>query len=1587
MNEHALLTPSGEQVNALIERLAEAEAAVQARAVGQTDTAVDSSTATCGLLREAQEALRDLENKCRALIGESNDAIYLLYDTEFETINSKFTELFGVTEEEARSPDFDFMRLVAPESRALVEERARKLAAGEELSSCYEFKAVSKDGRELFVETSVSYVPYRDGVAALGVLRDISERKRAEKALHESEEKYRTIFETTGTATAIIEEDTTISLANEEFVKLSGYSKEELEGKKSWTELVVQEDLQRMKEYHGLRRAEGKAAPREYEFRFADRQGNVRDVFLTIDVIPGTKKSIASLLDITARKRAEKARAATYRISEAAHAAEDLQELFSAIHQIVGELMPAKNFYIAVYNPATHMLHFPYFLDEYEEPPAPEKLGGGLTEYVLRTGEPLLASPEVFEELVEKGEVVSIGGPSIDWLGVPLKVGDKTIGVLVVQSYTEGVRFAEEGKDILALVSDQVAMAIERTRTEEALRQSEDRYRTILESVEEGYFEVDIAGNFTFFNDAMCEILGYARDEMTGMNNRQYMDEDNAKKVYQTFNRVYTTGEPSRAFDWEIVRKDGTRKSVEASVSLMTNSEGDGIGFRGIVRDVTERKRAEEKMKHLTLVLRAIRNVNQLITKEKHCDRLLEGVCDIFVETRGYHDAWIALVDESGSLVTTAETGLGESFVPVLERLKRGELTACGRRALSQASAVLVEDPLSTCADCPLSDKYGGRGAMTMRLEHRGKVYGLLAVSVPADLIVEDEEQALFKEAAGDIAFALHSMELEEAHMRADDQLRQLKEFNEGIVQGVAEALLIEDAEGIITFVNPALEEMLGYTSDELAGCHWGKVIPQSEIELVQAKTSQRPAGVRDQYETRLLSKDGREIPVLVSARPMFEEGTFAGVLSACTDITGRKRLEAEIEERRLYLESVLGSAPDAIVALDSQHKVQEWNEGAEKLFGYSAEEARGRNLDDLITGSERKTFEEATAFTRQVLAGEPLPPTEVVRYRQDGTPVDVIAAGSPILLGDKLIGVVAVYTDITERRRMERAVRESERRLRNLFETMAEGVILIAPDGQIVQANYAAERILGLERSEIEGRNYVGPEWEILRADRTPMPPEEMAGPRAMKEKRLVKDVVMGVKQSDGSISWINVSAAPLIDEAGKLGGVVGTFVDITERRRAEQLLQMLNEVALSVEQALTHEEIFAAVAQRFERIGFSCVVLLADETQSRLFPRYLGYKARALKTAEKLTGVKAESFSIPVEAVASYRDVVWERKAFFSENMEEVVRQALPAPITRFSGRIVKMLGLARSIVAPLIVGDKVIGVLSVQSDDLTEADVPAITAFAHQVAAAWRKADLMQDLETSLEDLKIGQAQLLQAQKMEAVGLLGGGVAHEFNNLLTVMQGNAELGLAQVKPTEALHKELSAIQRAAKRAAKLTKQLLAFSRRQALQPQVLDLNRLITDFSETLGRIIVGLDIEVQVKLAPKSRPVLADASTLEQVLLNLALNARDAMPEGGTLSIETAQVTLDDAYCRSHPDARPGAYARMTVADTGVGMDEATQEHLFEPFFSTKEVGKGPGLGLAMVYGIVKQHDGLIEVYSQLGEGTRFEIYLPVAQAEE
>ncbi len=701
--------------------------------------------------------------------------------------------------------------------------------------------------------------------------------------------------------------------------------------------------------------------------------------------------------------------------------------------------------------------------------------------------------PEREREILAPQEIQSI-------LIVPIFVNEKWWGFI---GFDECLRERIWGKseiEALRLAAEILGAAIRHKQAEDSLKESEERYRTILESIEDGYFEVDLAGNLTFFNEPLCRVLGYSRDELMGMNNRQYTDPENSRLLYQAFNQVYRTGIPLKGFEWEVIRKDGEKRFGEVSVSLIRDRVGRPVGFRGIARDTTERRRAEEVLK---------------ASEEKY-----------------------------RSIFDNAVVGIYRSSL-----------------------------------------------------------------------------------------------------------------------------------EGRFLTVNPAMARIFGYES------------PEEMIDKIS------------------------DIATQFYANP---------------------------DQRQGFL--------------------------------------------------------------------------------------------------------------------------------------------------------YALEKVMG---------EVLGLEYEALR--------------------------------KDGTKIWIRDSARAVIGKEGHILFLEGFIEDITHRLRAEETLR-------------TERERFKSLS---ENAPFGMVMIGKDGTFQYINPRF------------------KELFGYDLSDIPNGR--TWFRNAYPDPELRHQVISAWLEDLKSSSP------GEKRVRIFPVTCKDgkvKIINFIPVQLE----------------TGENLMTCEDITELKRAEEALRRTEEQLRHSQKMEAIGRLAGGIAHDFNNLLTVIKGYAELSSLNLDKRDPLYGNLEEILKASERASALTRQLLAFSRRQMLEYKVTNLNTLLKDLDKMLHRIL-GEDIELFYHLAEDLGKAKTDPGQMEQVILNLAVNARDAMPGGGKLTMETSNVELDEEYARNHLEVKPGPYVRLTVSDSGVGMAPEVKERIFEPFFTTKPKGKGTGLGLSTVYGIVKQMGGHITFYSEPGLGTTFKIYLPRVEGEE
>ena len=507
---------------------------------------------------------------------------------------------------------------------------------------------------------------------------------------------------------------------------------------------------------------------------------------------------------------------------------------------------------------------------------------------------------------------------------------------------------------------------------------------------------------------------------------------------------------------------------------------------------------------------------------------------------------------------------------------------------------------------------------------------------------------------------------------------------------------------------------------------------------------------------------------------------------------------------------------------------------------------------------------------------------------------------------------------DISERKRAEAALRESEERYRTLAEAARDSIYILDREGRLTYVNTHGAAALGASLDELRGR-----------AQATLFPPDVAARHAASLARVFETGEPLEADSHDvlgGRARWVHTSLVPIKDDAGHVRAVLGISRDISARKEAEEALRqsqaflagVMNSVPDAIFTVRMPDRVIEYVSQAVgEMFGYAPDELIGHNTRL-IYPDENGF----IEFGEKLRHLLAHGHT----------------RLRTEQTFQRKNGQAFPAELhgtfVHVEGQAVRLISVIR---------------------DVTE-----------------RKA---------LEE------QVRESQKLEAVGRLAGGVAHDFNNVLTTVLGYANLLIEELKDDPRLRADVEEIRRAGERAAALTQQLLAFGRRQLVQPAVLDLNATITDLEDTLGRL-AGDDTELRMRLAPDLGLIRIDPRQLHQLLLSLTTNAHDAMPTGGRVTIETATVLLDAAGVRDRSGLLPGEHACLTVTDTGSGMDAETQAHAFEPFFATREKSKGAGLAMATVYSIVKQAGGDIAVRSAPNQGTAFTVYLPcVSEAPE
>ncbi|MBA3697495.1 MAG: PAS domain S-box protein [Planctomycetes bacterium] len=835
------------------------------------------------------------------------------------------------------------------------------------------------------------------------------------------------------------------------------------------------------------------------------------------------------------------------------------------------------------------------------------------------------------------------------------------------------------------------------------------------------------------------------------------------------------------------------------------------------------------------------------------------------------------------------------------------------------------------------------------------------------------------------------------------------------------------------------LAETMPATFEELMAI----VHPDDRASLVQRAKRLGETGIPVGSELRVVWPDGSIHWQATRAELERDaQGQPLRVTGIAMDITERKHIEDELRQSQRLLSVGFDAAHIGAWEWDQRSGRMTWSGQVEAIFGLAPGTFSGtfEGYLALIHPGDLTTVQ--SAIERAMAEGGGFQVEHRVTAA-DGS-IRWLAGRGDVLRGsdETFTGMAGVVLDVTNRRLAEQELRDSEGRYRAVITAMHEGVVVHRPDGRIIDANRSAAEILGLSLDQLVTRDNADPRWSMVHEDGSPFTVDEFPNVIAQRSGKPQHHTTMGVHRPDGTTRWLSVNADPLLSLGGgtPLGAVV-TYSDITDRlhheramRDSEERLRSLAEHNPNTISMVDRTGTILYVNRTYPGIEINQVLgtNVRDYIQSETLGPYLVALERVFTggssgevelqvrtpTGETIWFLSSlgplRSGGRIIAAVVTSIDIterrrdLEERRRFQSERETMFERMPIGCILWTRERRISYANPAAEQIFGfaadgmnghgpDLLNFEEGMPEVSSYFERIEKGDMGLVAemnnrkADGSEVHCEWHPTPLftatgeLTGVITMVMDISERSSleeQLRQSQKMEAVGRLAGGIAHDFNNLLTAIMGYGELLETRIPSTDQASGYVQQIKKAARRAAALTYQLLAFSRKQVLQAQLLVVGDVITDLEPMLRRLI-GEHITLKTDMEQASWQVLADAGQLEQVVMNLVVNARDAMPTGGSLTITTRNRHLDADMVRAYAEVPPGDYVMMTVSDTGEGMEDNVKKRIFEPFFTTKPEGKGTGLGLAVVFGVVRQSGGFIFVDSVPTKGSRFDVLLPRA----
>jgi PAS domain S-box-containing protein len=1166
----------------------------------------------------------------------------------------------------------------------------------------------------------------------------------------------------------------------------------------------------------------------------------------------------------------------------------------------------------------------------------------------------------------------------------------------------------------------------ERKRAEEELRESRRRLQVLMGNLPGMAYRCLNTPEWLmkFVSEGCLALTGYTPEEITNRGGLEYGDlihPEDREAVSREVQEGVLAGRPFQ-LEYRITTKDGRLVHVWEQGRLVAGPEHEERWLEGFITDITQRKQAEQELRRVNRALRTTSECNQALVRAVEESDLLNQICESLVREGGYRMAWVGFAehDEGKSVRPVAHAGFEGGYLQAAsitwadtERGRGPTGTAIRTKKPVVARSIQTDASLAPWREEQLKQGYASTIALPILV--KGQVLGTLTIYAKDVDAFDSEETQLLTELSNDLAYGIQALRTRAEHKRAEEEISHLASFPMLNPQPVIEV----DLDGRVCYRNQAARQFLP-DSFQLATSHpflanWSAVVdacrrgddpPTRTVPIGDRWYEQVIHYVRYTQRVRIYS----------------------------FDVTERKRAEDALIEERHLLHTLMDNLPDNIYFKDRESRFTQINLALAKELKLShPAQAVGKTDFDILPGEQSKEFYRDEQEI--IRTGHPLVDKEEKLIWPGGNTTWLSTTKMPLRdPNGNIIGTFGVSRDVSERKRAEEELLFKTALLEAESETTIDGILVVDRLGQVLLANKNFARMWNIPDETIRAKEDKKVIEKGLGQLKDPEAFLERVNHLYVHEMEKSQDEVVF---KDGRV--LERYSSPLQDSTGKLYGRIWYFRDITKRKQAEAELQAsetryrrLFETAQDGILILDAEsgEIKDVNPFLTDLMGFTQSELLGmkpwdigplrhvflseisfEELQTK---GYIRYEDLPLETrdgrkiaVEFVSNVYLADHQRVIQC--NIRDIT-ERKRAEAEHVRLVTaieQSAEAVVITNIQGEIeyvnpafTHITGYSREEVlgqnprilksgkhdvefyrrlwATILSGQIWHGeLINRRKDGKLYTEEMIVTPVRDAGSNVTHFTATKQDVT----ERKTLEAQLHQASKMEAVGRLAGGVAHDFNNLLTVINGYSELLQERLASDAKSSTFVNEIYDAGQRAASLTRQLLAFSRRQVLAPQVLSLNAVVSNLEKMLKRLI-GEDIKLNTLLDPSLHHAKADPGQIEQVIMNLAVNARDAMPTGGLLTIETRNVELDEGYASSHPSVTPGPHVMLAVGDTGVGMTRETMARIFEPFFTTKEIGKGTGLGLATVYGIVKQSGGSIWVYSEPDQGTVFKVYFPV-----